>query len=136
MALAADQDDQRRRPDEIEYAEQAEERAIAQRVGERADEQGESEPAGPGRHAGKAADRTDLARIEEIGGERIDQYRDGLVGETAKAKAYYDQAVRWVGQNQETIRSQPTWSKELAEFRAEAERILNERLYDVEDDTE
>jgi hypothetical protein len=40
VTLAADQDDQRRRPDEVENAKQAEERAIAQSVSERADERG------------------------------------------------------------------------------------------------
>jgi hypothetical protein len=38
VMLAADQDDQRRRPDEVENAKQAEERAIAQSDSARADE--------------------------------------------------------------------------------------------------
>ena len=38
------------------------------------------------RHPREAADRADLAQIEEIGAQRIDEHRDRLVGETAEAK--------------------------------------------------
>jgi serine/threonine protein kinase/WD40 repeat protein/tetratricopeptide (TPR) repeat protein len=45
-------------------------------------------------------------------------------GATDKARESYDQAVKWVEQNPDKIKSQPTWNEELKRFRAEAEAVV------------
>jgi len=46
------------------------------------------------------------------------------LGKAARAKDCYEQAVRWVRENQPVINANPGWSGELQNFRAEAEAVL------------
>jgi len=53
------------------------------------------------------------------------------LGDSAKAKNYYDRAVKWIQAHQDQIT--PEWTEELKDFRAEAEAALAKPKSDLQD---